>query len=136
MLIKLGLTYSNDILSMLRLALFPLLHVILLYLGPLVTYWINGDIYNVLQGFNFWTSNRFIWLLNIRNHLIGPISEEIVFRACMGTLFTHTTLSTTSIVLLSSLIFGMAHLHHAWGAYVMHRHYPNALKIALTQTGK
>jgi prenyl protein peptidase len=48
-----------------------------------------------------------------RNLVIGPVGEEIVFRSCMYTLCHFCTgLSPKYTIILSSLVFGLAHCHH------------------------
>jgi len=64
------------------------------------------------------------WIV-LRNLVVAPVTEEIVFRGCIATaLETLTTPSSTttstfhlsreSIVFVAPLFFGAAHLHHAY----------------------
>ncbi|KAJ8613109.1 hypothetical protein CTAYLR_004785 [Chrysophaeum taylorii] len=48
----------------------------------------------------------------VRNLLVGPVSEEIVFRACMVPLLLEAGFSLPRAVFVSPLFFGVAHLHH------------------------
>jgi len=61
----------------------------------------------------------------LRNFLMGPVSEELVFRGCMFPLLICSGASYPKIVFLSPFFFGVAHLHHMYeltrqGNPVMH----------------
>jgi len=64
---------------------------------------ISGDVHSV-------DSDMF---LDFRNIVVGPVSEELVFRSCMY-LLTHFCgrLAPATTITVSSLIFGLAHCHH------------------------
>ena len=47
-----------------------------------------------------------------RSLVVGPISEEIVFRSLAISLFLLAQAEATDIVLFVPVIFGLAHLHH------------------------
>lgn len=47
-----------------------------------------------------------------RNRIVAPISEELVFRSLAIPLFLLARMSTTRIVFITPLIFGLAHVHH------------------------
>ncbi|CAM9122700.1 unnamed protein product, partial [Ectocarpus fasciculatus] len=49
----------------------------------------------------------------IRNLVVGPIAEEVVFRGCSVPVLLGAGVSRIKIVWLSPLLFGFAHLHHA-----------------------
>ena len=55
-----------------------------------------------------------------RNLLIAPVTEEFVFRALTIPLFLFTKISSTRIVFITPLIFGLAHIHHLF-AFVQAR---------------
>lgn len=52
--------------------------------------------------------------VTIRNLLVGPIAEEVVFRGCSIPLLLGAGVERTRIIWLSPLMFGFAHLHHAY----------------------
>lgn len=87
-------------------------HTAILFLGPLVTTalhkWKRRGIYA-----NYYSSSS-IWP-NLRNFVIAPLTEEIVFRGCIipPLFFSTNHLSHTQISILAPLFFGMAHVHHA-----------------------
>ncbi|KAI6648470.1 CAAX prenyl protease 2-like [Oopsacas minuta] len=83
----------------------PLLLSIILFLGPIVQYTIEGR--NILNP-SFWMDKDVI--LTVRALVIAPITEEIVYRGCMFPLL-YSAFGTTAI-LLCPLLFGLAHLHH------------------------
>jgi prenyl protein peptidase len=58
-----------------------------------------------------------VW--GLRNYLVGPLSEELVFRSAILALFLSSSsgLSLTQLVFLTPLYFGVAHVHHAVELY-------------------
>ncbi|CAG8466640.1 5630_t:CDS:2 [Funneliformis caledonium] len=46
------------------------------------------------------------------------MTEEFVFRCCMVPLLALADFSRIQIIFLSPLVFGIAHIHHAWEVYV------------------
>ena len=67
----------------------------------------------------FLEDETFRWII-LRNLLIAPASEEVIFRACIiAPLLTshndndvHLKLTTTEVCWIAPLFFGVAHLHH------------------------
>lgn len=57
-------------------------------------------------------------VFGLRNFIIGPITEEIVFRACIITPLDKSSWTITQAAMLSPLYFGVAHVHHAYEEYV------------------
>uniref|UniRef100_A0A060TAD0 intramembrane prenyl-peptidase Rce1 n=1 Tax=Blastobotrys adeninivorans TaxID=409370 RepID=A0A060TAD0_BLAAD len=53
-------------------------------------------------------------LFGVRNFVIGPVTEELVFRACLLASLEDSNWSFYKKVFLSPLFFGIAHLHHAY----------------------
>lgn len=49
-----------------------------------------------------------------RNFLVGPLTEEFVFRGCMCPLLLCAGVPLPRVVFLGPLVFGVAHLHHAY----------------------
>jgi prenyl protein peptidase len=52
------------------------------------------------------------WIV-LRNLVIAPISEEIVFRSCMVPVLGSTGMKLSNVCLVAPLFFGFAHVHHA-----------------------
>ena len=72
----------------------------------------------------------------LRNFVVGPTTEELVFRSCMlATLqFGGANLSRMTAILTTPLYFGLAHLHHAYELY-RHDKTPKALQRACLSGG-
>ncbi len=87
----------------------PTLLTVLLFLGPLATL-VCCDRARLLSHPYYWrrSLSDLIWW---RNHVVAPFTEEFTFRACMvPILLGH--FSERGAVVLSPLLFGVAHLHH------------------------
>jgi membrane protease YdiL (CAAX protease family) len=50
---------------------------------------------------------------NIRNYIVAPVTEEIVFRGCMVPALLAAGMSPLKASLVAPLFFGVAHAHHA-----------------------
>uniref|UniRef100_A0A182N5J1 CAAX prenyl protease 2 n=1 Tax=Anopheles dirus TaxID=7168 RepID=A0A182N5J1_9DIPT len=87
----------------------PLLLTMVLFLGPLSVQLSNG-IWRIYSEPMYWMNavRNLIWL---RNHLVAPLSEEFTFRACMLPLLLQTFRPAIAM-LITPLLFGLAHLHH------------------------
>jgi prenyl protein peptidase len=97
----------------------PLGVTMLLFLGPLVQTWIestSGLSAPLLRGIQ--THPPGARLQQVRNLLVGPLAEEWTFRACMCPLLHSAGFGEGTIVLIASLIFGAAHIHHRLDARV------------------
>lgn len=81
------------------------------------------------QGYNVFSDLNPSHLTFWRNFVIGPMSEEVVFRSCIITVLRHSGLSILSCVVSSSLLFGLgiifthklltrAHTHHGIHKYM------------------
>jgi len=109
---RLGLSVFDDH------SFYPYLVTPVLYLGPLyATY-----LYRKLPLQSQWSAREdvypvfFTWP-GVRNYIFGPLTEEIVFRACVLAVYHLAGLSTRKKIFLSPLSFGLAHIHHAWDVY-------------------
>jgi prenyl protein peptidase len=52
--------------------------------------------------------------IGYRNIIVAPVSEELVFRSLVISLYLLAKESPTRIVFITPLVFGMAHLHHLY----------------------
>ena len=52
--------------------------------------------------------------IGYRNIIVAPVSEELVFRSLVISLYLLAKVSPTRIVFITPLVFGMAHLHHLY----------------------
>lgn len=67
-----------------------------------------------LMSFDYFANDKHEYWTNIRNLIVAPIAEEIVFRACLlpPLLSCEYGLSTSRACWIAPLFFGVAHLHH------------------------
>ena len=65
-------------------------------------------------------STNLISLVNWRNYIISPFTEEFVFRSCMIPL-VYPFLGTFNSMMVTPLFFGLAHLHHIIEGYVVNK---------------
>lgn len=63
-----------------------------------------------LQSTNSLAANVFAW----RTFVVAPLTEEIVFRACMIPTLLCAGFQHLVIILFCPLFFGLAHLNHFW----------------------
>ncbi|XP_055587136.1 CAAX prenyl protease 2-like [Uranotaenia lowii] len=87
----------------------PLVLTATLFCGPLSVTLCNG-LWRIYSEPMYWVQavQNLMWL---RNHLVAPLSEEFTFRACMLPLLLQTFRPHTAM-LITPLLFGLAHLHH------------------------
>ncbi|CAM9124294.1 unnamed protein product [Choristocarpus tenellus] len=71
-------------------------------------------IHTMLQEFIIKTNWKAGSYASLRNLLVGPVTEEVVFRGCSVPLLLGAGVKRGVIIWLSPLIFGIAHLHHAY----------------------
>mmetsp|Transcript_48834 Transcript_48834/g.110702 ORF Transcript_48834/g.110702 Transcript_48834/m.110702 type:complete len:286 (-) Transcript_48834:47-904(-) len=84
-----------------------LLLTMLLFAGPLLQLGLDlqsGDKPN-------WRDRQERWIL-LRNVLLAPLSEEFVFRSCTLLVLVKGGFSPVAALLLSPLLFALAHVHH------------------------
>ncbi|KAH6911844.1 hypothetical protein BKA70DRAFT_1098932 [Coprinopsis sp. MPI-PUGE-AT-0042] len=85
-------------------------HVVLplLFLGPLLATYLEGTLPFQRRWSWRYTKWRFCSLTGLRTFILGPITEEIVFRACVLAVSNMAHLSKKSMVLWTPLVFGVA----------------------------
>jgi prenyl protein peptidase len=107
-----------------------------LFLGPLYVAALDGTLpfqrHFDLQSSVLSKVNN-IW--GIRNFVIGPLTEEVIFRGCILALHTLAGFNKKHLVFLTPLYFGIAHLHHAYESYVKDGRTKDALKKSLLVSG-
>ncbi|KAJ4000432.1 hypothetical protein F5050DRAFT_1562989 [Lentinula boryana] len=108
-------------LSSLQRIVAPHLVTPLLFLGPLYAELLSFSPRNRWRGtFSTRTKLLFSNVTGLRNYVVAPITEEIVFRACVLSVYLLSpvlALNQVGLVLTTPLNFGLAHLHHAWDTY-------------------
>ncbi|XP_072031711.1 CAAX prenyl protease 2-like [Amphiura filiformis] len=90
----------------------PLLLTMVLFLGPLsmLKYEDLVDALPILGEKSIW-KDEVIQTFWLRNYVVGPLTEEVVFRACMLPLLVPC-MSYTKAIFICPLFFGVAHIHH------------------------
>ncbi|KAF8403268.1 hypothetical protein HHK36_011369 [Tetracentron sinense] len=66
----------------------------------------------VSQRFLDWITSIASSVLAWRNYVVAPLTEELVFRACMIPLLLCGGFKTYNAIFLSSIFFSLAHLNH------------------------
>ncbi|KAJ4369892.1 CAAX prenyl protease [Neocucurbitaria cava] len=100
-----------------------MLLVAILFAGPLFEYGVVND------GWKDWIRLRGVhetlssWI-GYRNFIVGPVSEELVWRSCIVPLHVLAHFSGTQIIFLTPLYFGIAHLHHLYEFRITHPEVP------------
>ena len=92
----------------------------LLYLGPLfeltfVEKQLQGG-HSLRESFSSWQGYR--------NYVVGPITEEVLFRSAIIPLHILAKIRPSRIVLMTPLYFGIAHVHHFSEFTLTHPHTP------------
>ncbi|GAA99196.1 uncharacterized protein L969DRAFT_93658 [Mixia osmundae IAM 14324] len=102
-----------------RSLLSPLLLTATLFAGPLFTCWLDGSL--PFQRHYSWRASKEYYvtsLQGLRNFIIAPITEEVVFRACIAHTSVAAGQSMLKVIFLSPLYFSTAHAHHAYEHFV------------------
>ncbi|MQM18070.1 hypothetical protein Taro_051056 [Colocasia esculenta] len=61
-------------------------------------------------------------ILTWRNYVVAPLTEEIVFRACMIPLLLCGGFKTSTVIFCSPIFFSLAHLNHFLELYCQRRY--------------
>ncbi|KAF2262903.1 CaaX prenyl protein-like proteinase Rce1 [Lojkania enalia] len=105
-----------------------LLLVIILFAGPLFEFAIvDGGLKHWIRGTHIQEVLR-SWI-GYRNFVVGPVSEELIWRALIIPLHILAKFSGKQIIFLTPLYFGIAHVHHLYEFRLTHPHTPVALAI-------
>ena len=89
----------------------PLALTMVLFLGPLALQYQEG--YLLLYADPHFWIEAFKDVYWLRSHVMAPLTEEFIFRACMLALLIPC-LGSVKAILFAPLVFGIAHLHHAY----------------------
>lgn len=127
---------SNEVFLLGRNVFGVLLHIVLLYLGPIIlsvlqmaevrrleiargrkrgSYWEEIMQQIVMPPWNVLVNpkeRRERWKM-IRNFVVAPWTEEVVFRGCMVPALLGADMTPVAVALIAPLFFGVAHVHHA-----------------------
>jgi prenyl protein peptidase len=125
---RLGLTFDG-------ISLWPYFVTPILFLGPIYTQYLSQALpfqqgwsiqHNVIPIFLSWQG--------VRNYVFAPITEELVFRACVLSVYQLSGASMTRMIFLSPMSFGAAHIHHAWDIFNRYGRTAAAARRALLTT--
>ncbi|WWD22257.1 hypothetical protein CI109_106748 [Kwoniella shandongensis] len=95
-----------------------------LLIGPLAAMYLDGEL-PIVGGRNWGEGTRErvkrgwreFGLVEVRNYLVGPFTEELVFRSTILAVSILGKLSFKSLVFGTPMWFGIAHAHHALEVY-------------------
>lgn len=105
----------------------------ILYIGPLYNYIVFE---NELRWREIWRDIKedVCSLHGIRNYIVGPLTEELIFRSCILAIYLSTNSSTAVMVFATPLYFAVAHLHHFYENWLHDRnHLKRVLLVSLLQ---
>uniref|UniRef100_A0A2C9VAD2 intramembrane prenyl-peptidase Rce1 n=2 Tax=Manihot esculenta TaxID=3983 RepID=A0A2C9VAD2_MANES len=77
---------------------------------------------HLLQNFIDWMSSAASNVLAWRNYVVAPLTEELVFRACMIPLLLCGGFKIYSVIFLCPVLFSLAHLNHWMETYIRHNY--------------
>ncbi|CAI2352970.1 unnamed protein product [Caenorhabditis sp. 36 PRJEB53466] len=106
-LLEMGIRWDNISQSI----VFPFVLMHSFYFGQFVMMYIDRTLWHYLDSYEWKTCwNSWVWRRDI---LVGPLTEEIVFRCCSSTLMAHIWGAPLTI-LLNPIPFAASHFHHIW----------------------
>jgi len=102
-----GISIPNHILKLVNHAVIPLFLVAILFMGPMLMMFLSNEL-PFQQAFN-WAAQRHLLrrFIGMRNFVVGPISEEFVFRACMVAIVYQSGASAAAMIFGLPLVFGV-----------------------------
>ncbi|KAF8192236.1 hypothetical protein K438DRAFT_1829918 [Mycena galopus ATCC 62051] len=120
----LGLRWPDSILSSIQTPL--------LFLGPLYGSYLAGTLPGQSgYSFKYDFCGMFTTWVGFRNYVWGPLTEEVVFRACVLAVYAMGSATRWKMIAFAPLVFGLAHVHHAWDTYNRFGRTKDALKRAI-----
>lgn len=122
-----GYSTTHDYLKDLQNVALVIAKVSVLYMGPIANYLYTANGHLFVSDFRA----CFFTLQGFRDHVFAPVSEELVYRAAVISVLYPEYLRAR-IMMLTPVLFGLAHLHHA---YTMYFHENESfISVALTVT--
>jgi prenyl protein peptidase len=77
---------------------------------------------NILREFQGWIYSTATNVLAWRNFVVAPLTEELVFRACMIPLLLCGGFEISSVIFLCPVFFSLAHLNHWMEVYYQQKY--------------
>ncbi|KAF9973749.1 hypothetical protein BGZ73_002990 [Actinomortierella ambigua] len=126
-----GLALPGNLLKLLNHLILPLLLVMVLFAGPLLMMFLSKEL-PFQQAFD-WRSQRksLLGWVALRNYIVGPLAEEFIFRGCMVAITAISGATKSAMVFGLPMVFGVAHIHHAYESYTKNNRTRQALLNAL-----
>ncbi|KAK8811877.1 hypothetical protein WA556_004038, partial [Blastocystis sp. ATCC 50177/Nand II] len=109
-----GLTNKYPLLPILMASI----HICILFTGPIVSCYYTSVLCKqsffsaLLSQFNY----NYDVFIDLRNLLLAPLLEEILYRGSIMTFLLHSGYSLLQSILISSVAFGSCHFHHIFDA--------------------
>ncbi|SCV74336.1 BQ2448_6768 [Microbotryum intermedium] len=124
----LGLDLPSSFSKLLNLIAYPLGLTASLFLGSFYVAFLDGSLWPGQRAFRWGVLRDQFWSLQgIRNYVVGPWTEELVFRSAIISISALGGWSKKQLVFLTPLYFGIAHVHHAYEVYIRHGRTKQAL---------
>ncbi|KAI9297693.1 Abi-domain-containing protein [Neoconidiobolus thromboides FSU 785] len=105
---ELGLIPINGIYTLISSSIL----ITILFMSSLVQFYIEEDLFFQKNNFKSYFNYLFFNLFGLRAYIIGPFSEEFIFRVCMLLPYIHSNQNKNLVIFYLPLFFGAAHLHH------------------------
>ncbi|KAG6853111.1 hypothetical protein C0991_006801 [Blastosporella zonata] len=113
----------------------PYLVTPVLFIGPLFAMYLSRHLpFQARYSLQVDVVKKFTSWVGIRNYIMGPITEEIVFRACVIAVYHMSGASAKRMIFLGPLSFGLAHVHHAWDTFNRYGRTVSAAKRAISMS--
>ncbi|KAL8279446.1 hypothetical protein RQP46_008258 [Phenoliferia psychrophenolica] len=130
----LSLLSTRTISECARLVVLPLGLTMSLFSGSLLVAGLRGELVGVSEWSKEEAWKEFGGWVGARTYLMGPLTEELVFRSCVVAVSHFAGWSKAQIVFLTPIYFGLAHVHHAYEVYVTGGRTAQALKMGVLQS--
>lgn len=97
----------------------PLVLTALLFLGPLYTCYLDAELpFQRHFSYAHDVVDRFTSLAGVRNFVVGPLTEELVFRSSILSLLVFAGVERARLIWATPAFFAIAHAHHAYNAFL------------------
>ncbi|KAF9429204.1 hypothetical protein BGZ76_001670 [Entomortierella beljakovae] len=112
-----GISFPENILLLANHIVIPVVLIAILYMGPILMMFLSNEL-PFQQTFDWTTHLLYLkGLIGMRNLVVGPVSEEFIFRGCMVAVVAFSGASTSKLIFALPLVFGIAHIHHGYETY-------------------
>ncbi|KAF9174677.1 hypothetical protein BGX21_000418 [Mortierella sp. AD011] len=113
-----GISFPESIFLLANHIVVPLVLVSVLFMGPILMMFLSNEL-PFQQTYDWGIQMRYVGgLTGMRNLVVGPISEEFIFRSCMVAVVAYSGAPSYAIIFGLPLVFGIAHIHHGYEAYL------------------